>query len=183
MIAAIIAMPALGVQITTVFEGTIDGRLDNVAFTNQSFVVTAIGDTDNLVSFDAGPDGSGFDLPIDSVTISLPGLNGGTTLDVTSTTFVSVNNGNGSIGFTDENFFSGVFVSDPTFDTYGLSTSLSPVTSSGVSNDFPIFETDGGDFIFGAGTPSLTFSATLIPEPGSLALIGLGGLLIVRRKR
>lgn len=175
--------PAMALEITTIFEGTIDGTLDGDAFTNQAFVLTVNGDTDNLIPYDFGPDTIGFDLPVDTATISLPGLNGGTTLNVTSTTFLTVGNGNSTMGFTDENFFSGAFLIDSTFDTYDLASPIGPITSGGITNDFPVFETDGGDFVFGSDTPTLTFTVTLVPEPASLALLGLGWLTVIRRRR
>jgi len=41
----------------------------------------------------------------------------------------------------------------------------------------------GATITLGSGAPTLTFEGTLIPEPASLALLGLGGLMMLPRGR
>lgn len=42
---------------------------------------------------------------------------------------------------------------------------------------------DGGTTQSDAGIDNIDFSAVQVPEPGSLALLGLGGLMVMRRRR
>ncbi|MEM9478040.1 MAG: PEP-CTERM sorting domain-containing protein [Verrucomicrobiota bacterium] len=179
----IVCVPSsMATVITFTFEGTIDGEIDSNAFLGESFVLTATADTDDIVPFSAGPD-FGFDLQPTTVVIGLPNLNGGTILNVTDPTFLSVNNGNNTFGFGDQNFFFGAFLTDAVFASYDMQSSLGPVTSPGTTNSFPVFATDGGDFVFANGSPSLTLTAVLIPEPTSVGLLAVAVLGTALRRR
>ncbi len=182
--ALVMALPAwaLAAPIVVTFEGTIGGSIDGVDFSNQPFVLTATGDTEDVVPVG----GLEFELRLDpnAVDISLPGLNGGTTLNVTTNTFLIVNNGNGYFGITDEFPVSyGVFLANNAFRDFDLASSIGPVSGTGQTGSAPSFETDGGVFRFAIGAPTITATATVIPEPASLALLGLGGLTLTRGRR
>ena len=53
-------------------------------------------------------------------------------------------------------------------------------SSSNVTNLSPSFATSGGDFEAAAGA---VFTAAAVPEPSSTALLGLGGLALILRRR
>lgn len=63
----------------------------------------------------------------------------------------------------------------------GLSLFLQPADNGAVGHDLWVgFESNQGAGIFGRVDDVVL---TLVPEPTSLALLGLGGLLVSRRRR
>jgi len=77
------------------------------------------------------------------------------------------------------------FSSDGTIGIFSLSSGqIYDFTTAGVSNVSAGTEIGFGAFGGANGGEVLrSFTITVIPEPGSLALLGLGGLLIARRRR
>jgi len=60
------------------------------------------------------------------------------------------------------------------FSAYDLTTSIGPVTGTGVINSTDTFSTNEGSFSFTSVTGNATFTATVVPEPATVALFGLG---------
>ncbi len=172
---------SVGVQaapITITFEATASGELDGVVFTDEAFVVTATGDTDNRFAFS-----NGFTVPSDFTQITFGGLNGGSPIDIFSPVLINVNTefdvltlGNDELG--DLDF---LILEDPQIDGYELLGPLDPITGAGFVSEFGTpLETSAGRLFFDDGGSDVT--VTVIPEPGTLALVGLGGLTVLLRR-
>ncbi len=184
IVVLIVACPAsaTAILLTATFEGTVSGTIGGSPFTSEPFVLTATGDTADRVAFSAGLD-FGFDLALETAVIALPNLNGGTTLAITSDTFLRVNNSNSTMGFTDDNFVSGIFLADSEFNTYDLGSSVDEITAAGVSSELALFNTDGGDFVFADGSPTLMFTAVAVPEASAFLFMGIVTAVTLARRR
>jgi PEP-CTERM motif len=98
------------------------------------------------------------------------------------------------LGFYNSTVDNGGTIQNSVFTSYALATALGPITETG-PNLLPTFNsngdgfgTTGGQTIELLGMTSLTFTATVVPEPSSLLLAGLassgvGAGLIYRRRR
>jgi hypothetical protein len=159
------------------------GTLGGTAFTNSLITMTFTGDTSNVSSPMAGI----FENTVGTLMLNIASLGSATFTDATQ----AVSNQTGTLaGFGDNT--SGDFIMgthDPTFATYGLTTSIGPITNSSVIDAGDPYETSQGELIFtsvGNATFTATLTSTSAPEPGSLVLValGLGGVTAyVQRRR
>ena len=142
-----------------------------------------------------GNDEDRFDADTVSLTVTPAG---GDTLDFTSITFDLINI-SGSAGIT-ATVYSTVIdgtIDDATNDKIGdyataggagswepVSFDLSAYTGKSGSQTFVInFWTNGNNGVHNNYIDNIIVNATVVPEPTSLALLGLGGLALVRRRR
>lgn len=65
--------------------------------------------------------------------------------------------------------------------SWNMQSNIGPITGTGVFNTQGIFTTAGA--IRFSGSTTVTFTATAVPAPGAVALIGLAGLAGSRRRR
>jgi hypothetical protein len=75
-----------------------------------------------------------------------------------------------------------LFVSNPAFVAYELSTSIGPLSGPAMFNPGEQFGTTLGNFSL-TSVSTVTFQAVVVPEPATASLLALGGLaLAVWRK-
>jgi PEP-CTERM motif len=166
-------------------EGT--GTLNGVPFGGVGFTITATGDTDQRRSLgDGNSDGVEDGYFIDHLTasISIPGVGNLVFLTPTRT---FVNNQLGVVGFSragadGSDLFDGP--TDSVFDTWNMLNSIGPINGvrEGIilqwDSSAPPVNTSGGVLAFTDDIRNAQFQADVrgaaaVPEPGSLALLGL----------
>ena len=64
------------------------------------------------------------------------------------------------------------------FDTYDLKSAIGPITDTASADTDVPFGTTGGPFVIIFFESDSTFTATLVPEPGTLCLLGLGAMAV-----
>lgn len=186
--AALALTPVASAEpITYTFTGTFSGSVrdadtfDTVFdLADDEFILTIEADTDNIAA-----DPTGFSVTGDLATFTFPDINGGTSTQATTSFDVFVNNTNGVLGVGNADFgIDLLFFSNPAFTTYDLSTPLSTVTPDGfavIDESAAPINTDLGELLFVDDfDPALSFTA--VPEPTSLAMLGLGGVICLRRR-
>ena len=185
--------------ITYSLTTTASGRLGASSFTNALATVTLTGNTSNVIPVIGGPATGLLGNP-GTTTVSIFGL--GTATFTAPTGIFST--------FNDLTLFGGSVVSigqfvgplnnltditsilaekDPVFFGYDLRGSLGPVSGTGGSSapdPNAVFPTTLGILNFTAppfGTGTTTFTATTVPEPGTVVLLGCGMAALVVRSR
>ncbi len=164
--------------------GTGSGNIAGVDFFDRDFTITALGDTDDRVDL-----GFGYAIEHTSASIDIDGV-GSFTFLLSTRSFVNWNLNR--VGFS-RSEFGGLGGSDlyngpsnGVFNMWDMTTSIGPIAG----DDFELFQwdsgvdTDGGLLDFFDESPiSGTFTATIVPAPGTIGLLGLMGLAGTRRRR
>jgi hypothetical protein len=175
----LVPMLSSGVRADTIVvteTTTASGTLDGSNFVDALLTLTITGDTNNLMN-----DASDFFSIVGAGTVSVAGVGSDTFTDVVEATDTHDIMGAGISDVTTNHAI--LFTLNPAFATYELTTSIGPVTGSGLSNPaFITFATANGSFSV-ASIGSVTYTATVgsVPEPASVGLLlaGLAGLGIV----
>ena len=151
----------------------LNGLYSGQSFTNKAFTITLSSLTELVTSYS---DGYKTNTAGGIVTIEDYG-----TFAVNSETYLWVGNTFGRSGFGIRNSSDILSLGDSSFDTWNIQSSLGPITRTGAFNTAALWTT-GGTVRF-SGSPAVTFSATVVPAPGAVALVGLAGLAGSRRRR
>lgn len=175
MLAASFFAAAEAAPITYKLQGLFDGSIGGTPVTGEAFVWTITGDTASEFVFVPGI----FMVPALTNTIEVSGFG---TLIPTAPFVVFFQPGVGQDGFIATNFISGISFIRSLLGAYTGTTSIGPL---GVS---PLFTgplaTNMGILSIG-NTTDLTFQASTVPEPLTLALFGAGlaGIGALRRRK
>jgi len=177
LLALVMAEAPAGILMFT-HDGNGSGTLAGSSFTASDFVITAVGDTDDRQSF-----GNGWWIDHISASISIDGLGD---FDLLTGTRTFVNNARSTVGFSRAGNSADLF-NGPTnavFDTWDMLGPIGPISGSGSLMQWantPLINTTGGILFFNTD-PDVSATFTAIPEPATICLVGLGGLLLRRRK-
>jgi hypothetical protein len=189
---AIAVLPLFGLManakaspITYTESATVSGSLNGVSFTNELLTLTGTGDTANVVT-----NGNPYNV-LTTATFTLAGSGSGT-FTVGLDVFDNPSALSGTAGFQRATQSSDLLDTvNAAFVSYGLTTSIGPITGSPLFNPGLSFSTTAGPLILdSASAAAFTANAgtvSAVPLPAALPLFatGLGalGLLGWRRKR
>jgi hypothetical protein len=176
-------MLAFSGPITYTFTTTATGTLGGTPFTDASIVITASGDTSNITN----PFANLFRFTDPAATINISGVGLATFTDLSSVVDNQICNcPSGAVIFGDVALNLGILVDhNVAFTTYDLSTSIGPITSTLAGLSLVPIPTNLGNLSFTANNGTTQFSASAVPEPMSVGLVGLGisAALMCRRRR
>lgn len=165
--------------LTFTHEGRGSGTLDGESFPTSDFIITAFGDTD-----DRQTNGRAWWIDHRSVSITISGLGN---LDILSDTRTFVNNGGGIVGFSRTRSSGGADLfngpTDPVFGAWEMLDPIGPIAGEGTLLQWtrdPQINTTAGILIFDTGLTPATFTA--IPEPSTLVILAIGGMVAMRRR-
>lgn len=174
LLAAAVVSSTIAVQASTIdftISGTGSGSLNGQPFTAAAFSIASTADTSQIFVST---------LPVLSAMVTVPGFGSGTFTDPIDI-FDNPRAGYGMGGMIDTDVRDILDIDNPVFATYGMDTSLGPVSgtpdpangdpSGYIINSGSAFPTTAGVFSLTSVTAA-TFQATVVPEPATLALFG-----------
>ena len=170
--------------ITFTHEGTGSGTIGGIAFTDADFVVTATGDTDNIMLRDLT--GTLY-INHDLASISISGVG---TFDFITDTRTFVSNSIDLVGFsrageTGEDLINGP--TDSIFSGWDMTTSIGPVSGFAIMMQWDIgdVETTGGVLFYESSSTPAMFTAVVstVPVPAAIWLFGSGLLALIATMR
>ncbi|RYG37398.1 PEP-CTERM sorting domain-containing protein [bacterium] len=173
-VASVTAAYAVPVNIT--LTGTGSGSLNGTTFSNKSFTITGVGYTEDAVK-----NGSATILGLTSFGFSVSGVDEGYFNDAGRFFFTT----GGVAGF-------GAYFGTDFIDThvgssiasYDFAADYGPKAGSLLYLDITGRNTSAGVFnMHTAGVSSLSIDVQSVPEPASMAALGLGGLALLRMRR
>jgi hypothetical protein len=166
---ALFGLVASAGPITYTEQTTGSGSLGGSNFTNALVTLVLVGDTSTIYS-----DGPGVFRDLGTATVTVAGI--GTTTFTDQMGFASIQ-AFPLAGIFDQTMGDTMLLAtiDPSFATYSLGTAIGPVSNGLFYTPLESFSTTDGAFVItGTLNGTSTFTATTVPEPGSMALIGIG---------
>lgn len=159
---------AEAVPITYTEQVTATGSLGSSIFTNALVTITFTGDTNNVYTpvFGALAKSAG------TTVVAVAGLGTATFTDSMAVFDTPSNNGAGIADFTASSDV--LDIMNTAFATYDLRTSIGPLLGNTTIFPTNAFNTTQGAFDLSSVSASGVFSASIVPEPNSLAFICLG---------
>ena len=177
-------------QLTYSFRST--ARLNGIFYENQPTTLTVVVDTDNRTSYSGNAGLTGYRIVHNSthftfgiygsgeITTGLATVSGTRDFMGSPTTFRV---GLGLAADPTRHWYDFATLNAPSWDMLGT---VGPTAAPDVVGDFikPVLNTTIGTLQFNAGYSlyDTTFTATVIPAPGAIALLGLAGLAGRRRR-
>ena len=165
---------------TYIYEGAGSGSLNGVAFAESRFVITAIGDTDDVIVIDSS---SSF-LNHRSVSIGIDGVG---SYEINTQTRTFVNNASKIAGFSRGGDWGADLIwfgPDESFASWDLVTQLDTVSGTGELMQWGSssrIQTDGGALVFD-DIRNMEMDFTAVPEPCMILMLGAGGLVLARKR-
>ena len=163
--------------LTFVHEGNGSGTLGGNPFAALDFVIAAVGDTGDRDLYS-----SGWFIDHLSASISIDGLGD---FELLTGTRTFVHNNHQTVGFSRAGINGADLFDGPTdaqFATWDMLNPIGPISGSGSLmqwTNIPQINTTGGILAFDSGSSYAIFTA--IPEPGTVLLLSLGGLMLRRK--
>jgi hypothetical protein len=153
------------------------GTFNGSSFTNALVTFTEVADTANIQSL-----GQGYQLAgTATVTVAGLGSDGLPTTEIETQPVSQYFPALISFDSSDDKGTNIIYDFSNDLNGYDLSTSIGPIVGTGAANLYSPISTTTGSFDFTSVTGSSTFTATLtssaVPEPSSLAMCGLAGLI------
>lgn len=184
-LALFVAASAHAENITFIYTGVGEGRLNNVPFSLSDFTITAQADTSARESF-----GAGFSIKHAAVTISIAGLGNAIPLVNTRTLVNNTSDlGAGTVAFARTPIDGDLLFVGPSgggLGTWDMTTSIGPIAGPGQLLEWAFgtaFVTDRGVLFFQSAFDVPTTFQAIVPAPSAAALLGMGGMLAARRRR
>src|SRR3984885_4690257 len=164
----------------TLSDASVTGSIGGTSFTDASVSITFTGNTSNVSLLSPGT----YTNTLGTATVNISGVG---SFAFTDSLGAYVNQGNENAGIYDltESGAVVLLTHNPSFATYGLTSSIGPITGASIISSGLSLGTADGLLIFNSDSGSSTFTATaVVPEPNCLALFwtGLAGLAMGRRR-
>jgi hypothetical protein len=176
--SATASAPALAWPIAYQVSGTASGSLGASSFVDAAFTLVGTADTNGLYQVPGLPHVV-YANQLQSLTVSISTLG---SFAATAPFSFFVNQTNSGAGFNDWTAGDAFDVTAPSFATYSAGSTF-PASSVLAVYSAP-FATTNGTLLF-SSTSDLVFSASAVPEPSQLTLMGFGlvALLVWRTRR
>lgn len=175
--------PVYATAITYVDQAVATGTLGSNAFTNLLVTITFDGDTSNFTCLSTTVlCGTGVGTAI----VTVAGIGTATFVTDSYGTFRDNSGALGKVGIGDFTDNASILdTQNPALAAYNLTTSVGPVSGTSLIRSDITFDTSLGSFnLQSVNGNTSTFSATIAPEPRSLALFSIGmlGILLLERR-